>query len=89
MAADKIIGRTHGEFHSEDDTKELIGKVKEVFETGESVQHEHRSRRDGRYFLRTLSPIKGPGGRTIAVTVVSRDITERKLAEERIRRLSN
>ena len=88
LAADKSMGRTYAEFHSEDDTKELVGKVREVFETGKSVQHVHRSRRDGGYFLRTLSPIKEPDGRTIAVTVVSKDITDRKRAEERIRSLN-
>ena len=80
--ADKIIGRTYGEFHSLDDTKEFVGKLEEVFETGEAIQLDHRSLSDDRYFLRTLSPIKDPGGNTTSVTVVSKDITDRKQAEE-------
>lgn len=85
LAVDNVIGRTYGQLHSEDDPKELAGKLKEVFETGVSVQHEHRSRRDGRYFIRTLSPIKEPDGRTVAVTVVSKDITEHRQAEAAVR----
>ncbi len=79
---DKVIGRTYGEFHLIDDTKEFEGKIEEVFETGQTTQHEHRSLRDDRYFLRTLSPVKTPDGSTTSVTVVSKDITERKQSEE-------
>jgi len=84
--ADKVIGKTYGEFHSLDDTKEFVGKLEEVFETGETIQLEHRSVRDDRYFLRTLSPIKDPDGNTTSVTVVSKDITERKQAEEALQK---
>ncbi|MBU1902581.1 MAG: PAS domain-containing protein [Proteobacteria bacterium] len=59
---DKVIGRTYGEVHSLYDTKEFVGKIEEVFETGQATQHEHRSLRDDRYFLRTLSPVKDPDG---------------------------
>jgi PAS domain S-box-containing protein len=85
LAPDKVIGRPYGEFHSERETREFINKVNEVFETGKSLWHEYRSQRDGGYFLRTLSPVKEPEGRTTAVTVVSKDITERKQSEEALR----
>ena len=80
--ADKVIGKTYGEFHSLDNTKEFVGKIEEVFETGEAIQHEHRSSRDDRYFLRTLSPVKDADGNTTSVTVISKDITERNRAEK-------
>ena len=79
---DKVIGRTYGEVHSLDDTKAFVGKIEEVFETGQTTQHEHRSLRDDRYFLRTLSPVKDPDGNTTSVTVISKDITELKIVEE-------
>ena len=82
---DKMEGRFYNEFHSEADAKEFSDIVKRVFETGHAVQHEHRSGRDGRYFLRTLSPVKDPDGITIAVTVVSKDITVRTQVEEALR----
>ena len=78
MPKDRVIGKTYGELHSEEETKEFAEVVEEVFETGKSVPHEHKSRRDNRYILRTLSPVKEPDGRTTAVTVVSKKITELK-----------
>ncbi|MCF8129457.1 MAG: PAS domain S-box protein [Deltaproteobacteria bacterium] len=80
--ADKVIGTTYGDFHLIDDTREFEERIEEVFETGQTTQHEHRSLRDDRYFLRTLSPVKTPDGSTTSVTVVSKDITERKRSEE-------
>ncbi len=68
-------GKTYGDFHSPEETKVFSEKVEAVFETGKALQHEHRSQRDGRYFLRTLSPVKGPNGDVVAVSVVSKDIT--------------
>ena len=82
LPPDRVIGRAYGEFHSERETREFTNKVNEVLETDKSLWHEYRSERDGGYFLRTLSPVKEPEGRTTAVTVVSKDITERKQAEE-------
>jgi len=66
MPKDRVIGKTYGELHSEEETKEFAEVVEEVFETGKSVPHEHKSRRDNRYILRTLSPVKEPDGRTTA-----------------------
>ncbi|HEX7534251.1 MAG TPA: PAS domain S-box protein, partial [Syntrophales bacterium] len=82
---DKMEGRFYNEFHSEADSKEFSDIVRRVFETGQAVQHEHRSGRDDRYFLRTLSPVKDSDGRTTAVTVVSKDITVRTRVEEALR----
>jgi PAS domain S-box-containing protein len=88
LAPEEVIGKTYAEYHSADDTKQFVEKIQEVAETGGSVQHEHRSRRDGRYFLRTLSPVKDLDGRTTSVTVVSKDIDELKRAEEALKRSS-
>jgi len=83
LPLNKIIGRPYSEFHSEKYTSAFVEKMEHVFGTGISVQHEYRSERDGRYFIRTFSPVNSSDGRTItAVTVVSKDITERKQAEE-------
>lgn len=86
LAADKLIGRNYADFHSRKDTKEFVEKVEQVFETGESVHHEHGIGRDGRCFLRTLSPVKAPDGTTIGITVISKDITARKRAEEALQK---
>jgi len=87
LPRDKVTGRRYGEFHSEEDTREFEKKVENVFETGRSTQHEYKSERGERYFLRTFSPVKDQEGKaTIAVTVVSKDITERTRAEEELKK---
>ena len=80
----KVIGKTYGEFHSEGETRAFIEKVEQVVKTGKSLWHEYRSERDGGYFLRSLSPVKGKDGKITAVTVISKDITERKDLEAQL-----
>ena len=82
LSIDKVIGRTYGEFHSAEDTKQFADKVEAVLATGNSFQTEHRSERDNKYFLRTFSPIKDLQGNITDITVVSKDITERKQVED-------
>ena len=82
LSLEKVIGRTYGEFHSAEDTKQFADKVEAVLATGDSFQTEHRSERDNKYFLRTLSPIKDLQGNITDITVVSKDVTERKQAED-------
>ena len=81
LPEERVLGRTYGEFHSEKETKTFMEKVNRVIQTGKSLWHEYRSERDERYFLRTLSPVKDAQGRCVAVTVISKDITELKEAE--------
>lgn len=82
------LGRSYGDFHSAENTKAFLKVVDKVLRTGESVSHERKSERDDKYFLLTLSPVKEPGGKVSAVTVVSKDITDIKKMEERLRALS-
>jgi len=84
---DDIIGKRYSEFHSENEFADLMDKVRYVFDTGGSTQHEHRSRRDGKFFLRTLSPIR-EGDQIVAVTVISKDISKLKRMEEELRTIS-
>jgi PAS domain S-box-containing protein len=78
----EYVGRAYSDFHSPEETNVFSEKVNEVFETGEPLQHEHRSQRDGHYFLRTLSPVEGPNGELVAVSIVSKDITKLKKESE-------
>lgn len=88
FSGDEYIGRSYSEFHTPEETEAFIGDVRKVFEAGRSMRRHHRSGRDGRHFLLTLSPLKGGDGRPVAVTVVSKDITELKGMEEKLRTLS-
>jgi PAS domain S-box-containing protein len=83
--SDGVIGRTYFEFHSEEESKRFAENIRWIFENGKSLWYEHRSENDGRCFLRTLSPVKGRKGSVLAVTVVSKDITALKEAEEGLR----
>jgi diguanylate cyclase (GGDEF)-like protein/PAS domain S-box-containing protein len=84
LPRDNVIGRAYGDFHSNEENKEFSEHIEQVFATGRFIQYEHRSRRDGKYFLRTLSPVKKPDDSIEAVTVISKDITERKQVEEEL-----
>jgi len=86
LQPDETLGRTYGEFHSENDTQELGSIVEEVFEIGRPIQQDHRSLKDNRHFLRTFSPVKESDGKTQAITVVSKDITERIKAENALKK---
>jgi diguanylate cyclase (GGDEF)-like protein/PAS domain S-box-containing protein len=87
LPVEQVIGRPYGDFHTPDQTREFSKSIEEVFATGEPIQHNYRSVRDKRYFIRTLSPVreKGIDGKIIGAVVVSKDITSQKQVEEAIR----
>jgi len=90
LKLDELTGKEYGSFHTAAKTKEFSEKIKRVVETGRPTSYEHVSPKDGRIFLRTLSPIKEPldeGPKKI--TVISKDITDLKETEEKLRTLMN
>lgn len=88
FSAEEFLNRPYSDFHSDDETRQFEAAVDEVFATGKSIQQEHQSVRDKRYFLRTLSPVRKDDGAVSAVTVISKQITKRKEMEEQLRKLS-
>jgi diguanylate cyclase (GGDEF)-like protein/PAS domain S-box-containing protein len=88
LLPDQFLGHYYHEYHSPEETSKFMSYVNQVFEAGESIQSEHRSKRDNRYFLQTLSPVKDQEGNIVAVTVISKDISDRKRMEEELRSLS-
>jgi len=85
LSMDKIIGRKYDDFHSKEETKNFAEKVNKVLETVQSLSYEYKSKRDNRYFIRTLSPVKEPDKKVTALTLISKDITKRKLTEESLK----
>jgi len=72
-----------------DDREALIAARTETFETGVGPRVEYRFRRkDGEWRIleSTRSPVRNHRGEIEKVVIVSRDITERKQAEELLRR---
>ena len=53
---DKMEGRFYNEFHSEADSKEFSDIVRRIFETGQAVQHEHRSGRRRQVLPQDIKP---------------------------------
>ena len=87
-SADEFFGRQYSEFHSENETRQFEAAVDEVFAMGKSIQQEHQSDRDKRYFIRTLSPVRDQNSTVSAVMIISKQITDRKKMEEELRKLS-
>ncbi|MBI5076703.1 MAG: diguanylate cyclase [Nitrospirae bacterium] len=88
LLPDQVLGHDYQEFHSPEETSKFMEHVNRVFETGDSVQSEHMSKRDNKYFLQTLSPVKDLSGSIVAITVISKDISDRKRMEEELLSLS-
>jgi PAS domain S-box-containing protein len=86
LESDSVIGRKYDEFHDLERARAMADNVKYVFDTGNVCQSEHRGARTGLHFLQKFSPISNIDGSIYAVTVMSIDITERKLAEEALKK---
>jgi PAS domain S-box-containing protein len=86
LSSEEVVGKKYGEFHSAEDTKQLAEDVREVCETGNPITKEHQSERDGKFFLRTFTPIMGRGkdGIILQIAVISKDITHIKSAEKKL-----
>jgi diguanylate cyclase (GGDEF)-like protein/PAS domain S-box-containing protein len=88
FAGEEYLGRSYNEFHLPNEIRCFARDFNEVLSTGTSIQREHKSRRDGKYFLQTLSPVTDSAGHIVAVTVVSKDINALKLMENKFHALS-
>jgi PAS domain S-box-containing protein len=87
LKKNQVLGKAYGEFHSPEETKDFAQRVGNVLKTGKALSYEYRSQRDNRYFIRTLSPVKSPdAAKPAAITVISKDISQLKKAEEVLRR---
>ncbi|OGO43916.1 MAG: hypothetical protein A2137_04450, partial [Chloroflexi bacterium RBG_16_58_8] len=62
-------------------------RLKTVQETGGTCKEEHYEPKLGIYFETTFSPIFNDKGEVVSFVHISRDITERKVAEEKLRQL--
>jgi PAS domain S-box-containing protein len=85
IPAEHYQNKPYSAFHTPDETERFATAAQHIFSTGLSLQDE--SEKDGRWFLRTFSPVKNEKtGQVRSVSIISTEITERKLAEEAIRR---
>jgi len=88
LTEDDLINRSYADIHSSEESRMFVKKVEKIFETGESLQFEYQSKKDGRHFFQTFSPVFEHEGSVKAVTIVSKDISKLKQMEEKLRTLS-
>jgi len=87
-AAEEIKGKHFSTFIPEERRVDLAGNQERLFHGEALVHYEHENmRKDGSRIQvsLTLSPIKDAAGFVTGVSVIARDITERKRAEESLR----
>jgi PAS domain S-box-containing protein len=74
----QIVGKKFSDFHSPEEAREFADKAEKVYETGIAAQFEAYNEKNGKWFIRTLNPVKEPDTAQIkAISVISMDITER------------
>jgi PAS domain S-box-containing protein len=87
-SAEEIIGK-HGSILAPPHLKKEICELSEMIKQGKKVRHYETSRlrKDGKIIevSITLSPVFDSHGKLLAISVIARDITERKEAEEKLR----
>ncbi|MCG6534555.1 MAG: PAS domain S-box protein, partial [Syntrophales bacterium LBB04] len=86
---DSIVGTTYDDFHSENNSVIFADAVKYVIDTGNAYQDEWLGEKRNRWILRTFSPVKDGNQAINSVTIVAKDINDRKLAEKALRESEN
>ena len=84
----ELFGKKYNDFHLDDGTGKFNERVKAVLKSGKPIVYEYQSEIDGRYFLRTISPVRDAETKRVeSITVISRDITNRKKAEKKLKQV--
>ncbi|MDD4646102.1 MAG: PocR ligand-binding domain-containing protein, partial [Bacteroidales bacterium] len=84
---ENIIGRTPYDIFSEEEAENGLRLVRKVFQTGERGSSDVKietSPGEYRYFLTLVDPILDESGQVNWVSCISKDITDRKQAEEEL-----
>jgi PAS domain S-box-containing protein len=85
---EEIIGKTPHAIFPFDEAEKRLTLVRKVFKTAEKGEIEVKvitTSGDQRYYLTLVDPIKDDHGQVLYVTCISKDITERRKAEETLR----
>ncbi len=90
-SVEEIIHHKIWDVFSQEEADKRFAVVKYVFETGEIKAFEVRVPRSDqdRYYLTTVKPIFGSNGNVVLVICISKEITERKILESELIRVSN
>ncbi|MCX6304982.1 MAG: PAS domain S-box protein [Bacteroidetes bacterium] len=88
---EELSGKSPHFIFSYDEAERRLGAVRQVFKSGQKGEIEVKvvpKSGNDLYFLTMLDPVKNESGEVLFVTCISKDITERKLAENEIRKLN-
>jgi two-component system, cell cycle sensor histidine kinase and response regulator CckA len=88
LAPDQVIGRTVDDLFPAPVAERYRAGVRQVIETGRTLTTEDQSEVAGqvRWFSTIVSPMRDAEGQIVAAQAIVREITTRKLAEERLTR---
>lgn len=83
----QVLGKTFDAFHTTEETKNFAKNVNRVLKTGTTTGYESYNKKYDNWVIKTLGPIKEPDTKNvIAISVISKNITERKKAEEDLKK---
>jgi two-component system cell cycle sensor histidine kinase/response regulator CckA len=87
LTAADVVGRLPSDFHRAEDAVKMMDRLRMVVETGEPLESEDIIHWDGEplWFTNHLYPIRDAQGLVKAVGTVSRNVTERRMAEQALR----
>ncbi|WP_198141335.1 PAS domain-containing hybrid sensor histidine kinase/response regulator [Verrucomicrobium spinosum] len=85
--SEEVVGHDDSALFGPSDVEVIRRHDRQVMATGETTTSEEMLTSAGvtRTFLATKSPYRDSGGEIVGIVGISRDITERKLAEEKLR----
>jgi len=88
--ASEVLGRTVHDFYSDDIAALIQAEDEEIFRTGRPLINHEEQRPDfrgrERWALMTKVPWRSEEGDVLGLVCISRDITEKKIAEENLKR---
>jgi PAS domain S-box-containing protein len=84
---EEVHGKTPYDFHAPQTARRMMERLYQVIATGRSVSAEMKVEWHGEtlWFLDQFSPVRNAAGEVTSVVTISRNITERKRAEEKLR----
>jgi len=88
LGTEDVRGKNPYDFYSTSIARKMMERLYQVISTGRSVSAETQLEWQGEtvWFLDQLSPVRNASGDVVSVVTISRNITERKRAEEKLRR---
>lgn len=88
LSSEDVIGKTPYDFHDEETAAAMMANLRHVIASGERLEREMSVVWQGEtlWFLDEITPVRNTDDQVVAVSQLSRNITERKRAEEELRR---